>query len=98
MIIEWTEEAIEEFAESAGYYEEQQEGLGERLIVEVEAALAKAVSSPNLYRRFERDCRKVRVESFPYAVVYIVRDDVLKIVAVMNQHRKPGYWHERLDR
>ena len=98
MTFEWQAEALEEYVESAGYYEEQQEGLGSRFIERVEFALARMLRNPVTYRVFERGCRKIRIEPFPYALVYRVADEHIVIVAVMNQHREPGYWHRRLDR
>jgi len=35
-------------------------------------------------------------ERFPYSIMYVVRERRVVIVAVMHQHREPGYWKERL--
>jgi hypothetical protein len=37
------------------------------------------------------------VHGFPYDVVYQVEQDELQVLAVAHQHRKPGYWRERLS-
>lgn len=36
-------------------------------------------------------------ERFPYSIMYVVRERRVVIVAVMHQHREPGYWKERLE-
>ena len=46
-------------------------------------------------RKFDGQARKVRVNSFPYAVVYWLDDDTLRILSVMHLQREPGYWHGR---
>jgi hypothetical protein len=33
---------------------------------------------------------------FPYLVIYAPLPDELLVLAVGHQHRKPGYWRERL--
>lgn len=45
------------------------------------------------------ECRKLRVERFPYAVIYRVKEEqeVLQIIAVANLQRRPGYWKHRLQ-
>ena len=53
--------------------------------------------TPERFRRFDGDMRKVRVEGFPYAVIYRIEGRVLHIIAVMHLHRRPGYWRDRLN-
>jgi hypothetical protein len=53
--------------------------------------------TPERFRRFEGDMRKIRVEDFPYAVIYRLEGSDLHIISVMHLHRRPGYWSERLD-
>ena len=93
----WHPEAQHEFVEAAGYYERREDDLGERFITHIEAALAKLLTSPLVARCFDGDCRKGRVDRFPYVLIYRVHDDELKIVAVMHQKRRPGYWKTRLS-
>jgi hypothetical protein len=46
---------------------------------------------------FEGECRKVRVERFPYSVIYRIKGDQLQIIAVAHMNRRPGYWKDRLQ-
>jgi hypothetical protein len=40
--------------------------------------------------------RRRNLDRFPYAIIYHpLPDDVLEVVAVIHQMRKPGYWEER---
>jgi plasmid stabilization system protein ParE len=36
-------------------------------------------------------------DRFPYSIIYVVREPRLVIVAVMHQHREPGYWRDRME-
>lgn len=35
-------------------------------------------------------------DRFPYSLLYVVRAQRIMIVAVMHQHREPGYWKARV--
>ena len=72
--------------------------LGERFISSVEAAVARARATPQLFRKFDPEARKVRVERFPYHVVFWHDEtgDSIHIVAVAHTSRAPGYWRDRL--
>ena len=91
MFVSWHGDAGEEFSEAAAYYEEQDIGLGERFIVHIEAAVAKLRSAPLIPRCFDGECRKVRLEKFPYAVIYRIGQEAVQIIAVMHLSRRPGY-------
>ena len=91
-------EAAEEAAASALRYEQIDPELGARFRAEVEAAVVKAISAPELFRRRTGDYRQSRVAGFPFAVVFRIlpRGDI-EIPAIMHLHRRPGYWLERTD-
>jgi hypothetical protein len=44
----------------------------------------------------EGDIRRALVHRFPYGVLYAEEENRIWIVAVMNLHRQPDYWRERL--
>ncbi len=37
-------------------------------------------------------------DSFPFSLVYVVRGEILFVVAVAHQSRRPGYWRGRTTR
>jgi plasmid stabilization system protein ParE len=39
--------------------------------------------------------RKLRLGKFPYSLVYRVQGEVITVIAVAHQSRKPGYWRGR---
>ena len=96
MNLNWESGATREFVEAAGYFGNIDPDLGDRFISAVEVAIARLKAAPQLFRRFDGAARKVRVERFPYAVVYWLDGDVIHIIAVLHLHREPGYWRERI--
>lgn len=42
-----------------------------------------------------RNTRRVLLHRFRYAVVYRIEGDAVRVLAVIHQHRRPGYWGRR---
>jgi len=40
--------------------------------------------------------RRLPIRRFPHSIVYYQSGDVLRIVAMAHQERKPGYWRGRV--
>jgi toxin ParE1/3/4 len=97
MNILWHDAAVFELEEAALYYGGVDDELGLRFTAAAEVAVAEIKARPEMRRKFDGEARKARVKRFPYAVVYSVDGVMLRILAVMHLHRKPGYWHGRLD-
>ncbi len=90
-------EAAQETAEAALFYKRRDAEVSRRFRTEVYAAIERARSQPMVYRLFEDDLRKVRVERFPYSVIFRVADnDSLQVLAVVHGSREPGYWKHRV--
>jgi plasmid stabilization system protein ParE len=85
-----------ELEEAFDFYEGRRPGLGDELIADFEAAVAKILRNPTMGRRVARDVRRWSLHQFPYALIYQVRQDLLLIVAVAHFRRKPNYWRNRL--
>ena len=41
--------------------------------------------------------RRLRVGRFPHHVVYLLAEDVIHVLAVADDHRRPGYWGSRVE-
>jgi len=41
------------------------------------------------------ETRHLPLGRFPYTLVYRVRDNVVTVIALAHQGRKPGYWQQR---
>jgi len=76
---------------SAQYYEDQLTGLGH----EVERAIDVIRPHPDSGSSMPRNIRRKLLRHFPFALLYRITPDEIIVLAVMHQHRKPGYWKER---
>lgn len=96
MILEFHPAAQDEFVAAAEYYEAAVPGLGNRFLAAVRRTTEIALQHPEAGNRRGTSARQLVVTGFPYDVVYRVRDEVLSVLAVAHQHRRPGYWRGRL--
>lgn len=91
-------EADQEMVEAARYYNEQQPGLGSDFLDKVDAAIDGIAADPlrfALYRG-SKIVRSIRLERFPYRLLFVVGSSRVSIVAVAHLHRHPDFWKHRL--
>jgi hypothetical protein len=89
-------EAEKELNEAIDYYENIEPGLGYDFALEVYSTIGRSVDLPKAWAILEDNIRRSLVRRFPYGVLYSEEKDETFIVAVMNLHRKPGYWKQRI--
>ena len=94
-------DARAEYVHAIVYIDEQRPGYGEKFEAEVFAAVERAIQFPGSGARVEGYPADVDLRSFPlrvfrYSLMIGVEGDEAIIYAVAHQHRKPGYWRERL--
>jgi plasmid stabilization system protein ParE len=95
MKLEFHPEAEEEFLEAVSYYEAQVPGLGERFDAELRTASALLLEYPEIGPLIDAELRKLVLDHFPYYLIYSISSEVVYIVAVAHERRKPGYWEAR---
>ncbi len=89
-------EADAEYVAAAEYYAGIDLGLGMRFHEEIERLISEACAHPRAYRRVRGDIRRHFSAAFPYGILFEDRPDEVRILAVMNLRRDPGYWLNRL--
>lgn len=99
MKVRFTASAQAELREAYHYYESQRPGLGQDFARKVGAAVNKIRQHPELWPVMPRtgQARRYRTKKFPYAVVYKVKADHIRVLAIMHLRRRPGYWMGRDD-
>jgi plasmid stabilization system protein ParE len=98
MKLEFHPEAEKEFLEAVSYYEAQVPGLGERFDAEVRTASAVLLEYPEIGPPIDAELRKLVLARFPYYLIYSISFEIVHIVAVAHERRKPGYWEVRIER
>lgn len=97
MRLEFHPEARDEFVAAAAYYDAAVPGLGDRFLVAVRRTTVLVLEHPTAGTPRKAGARRILVTGFPYDVVYQVREKVVEVLAIAHQHRRPGYWRERLS-
>ncbi len=89
------QEAFDELNDAIAYYEEQQVGVGLRLKNEVDQHIRWITENSDVPRLRRGGYRRVNLKAFPYYITYIIRENVLWILAIANSYKKPEYWIKR---
>lgn len=93
-------EAFEEYLDTARYYGEQREGLGEEFVQAVEAAVAMIAKDPTRFQSVGDGLRIFRMKRFPYYLFFRFDEerDHATFFAIMHHRRRPGYWRHRASK
>jgi plasmid stabilization system protein ParE len=84
--------ADRELNEAAQYYDLEKPGLGSSFLREVDRCLRSIEKHPEAGLILGGPVRRRLLRRFPYALLYTVRPDSIRILAVMNLKRRPTYW------
>jgi plasmid stabilization system protein ParE len=90
-------DARTEFLASVRYYEDCRSGLGRLFRLAIESSIQKIVETPFAYRILQAPFRRYLLPKFPYAIIYSIEPDHIRIIAIAHTKRKPGYWLDRLE-
>ena len=90
--------ARKEFLDALRYYQEKAQvgsALEEEVSRTVDMILTYPESSPIVTAE---GARRRPVRRFPYSLYYLVKSNLISILAVAHQSRRPGYWKDRASR
>jgi hypothetical protein len=90
-------EAQAEFLAAIDHYSAISAELGERFYAEMERLIREVCAAPRRFRQYDPPARRHLSQDFPFAVIYLEREDHIWILAVMPLRREPDYWKHRLD-
>lgn len=62
---------------------------------EIDQALGLLSRFPEMGKTSAHRTRTLALHSFPYSLVYRLQVDVVRIIAIANHSRRPGYWAGR---
>ncbi len=89
-------EADKEFDESVRYYEDCRAGLGLEFAEEIYATITRIAEYPQAWSPMSKNTRRCLAYRFPYGVIFQIKSGMLRIIAVANLQRRPGYWKDRI--
>lgn len=89
-------EADRELTEGGVFYaREGGRELGLAFIAEFERSLNFLCLHPHIGALWRNDRRRFSLRRFPYSIIYYLRDDELRVVAIAHHRQRPGYWAGR---
>ncbi len=94
-------EASAELEDAAVWYDQRRAGLGVELVHAVDAALDQIAQWPQIGHRVsglpdDVPVRRWPVNRFPYHVIYLEWEGIIRILAFAHDSRKPGFWFSRI--
>ena len=89
-------EADKEFDENIRYYENCRAGLGLEFAEEIYATISRISEYPNAWSPMSKNTRRCLASRFPYGVIFQIKSGMLRIIAIANLQRRPGYWKDRI--
>ena len=84
--------ADRELNEAAQYYDLENPGLGASFLLEVDRCLQSIEDHPEAGVILRGVVRRRLLRRFPYALLYKIKPNSIRILAVMNLKRRPTYW------
>jgi plasmid stabilization system protein ParE len=81
--------------EAAQFYEEASPGLGVDFLKELEHSVSQIRRNPNSGSLIKFQVRRKVLRKYPYSLLYKLRGDQIRILAVMHHRRRPFYWRKR---
>lgn len=96
MIASVSLEAERDLIDGARYYaREANAELGLAFIAEFERSVEVLCAHPQLGPVWRGSTRRFPLRRFPYNIIYQLRADEIRVIALAHQSRKPGYWRGR---
>jgi toxin ParE1/3/4 len=95
-IFDFHPEAILEAREALEWYEKRSRDAALKFKSQLRRAEDSVTRHPRSWMPYLLGTRCFKLEHFPYALVYIEREDRIIGIAVAHLKRRPGYWRKRL--
>lgn len=89
------EDAARELSDAAEYYDLESPGLGAVFVSSVDDGFVRIREYPDAAREVAHGVRGLVLAKFPYTVIYEVRDDTIRVLAIAHQRRRPFHWRGR---
>ncbi|PID89506.1 MAG: plasmid stabilization protein [Bacteroidia bacterium] len=90
--------AEKDLKNSIEYYNEQQQGLDNEFLLEVKAVILRIENNPYQFPKIEKEARKASVNRFPFAVFFVVKEDLISVFSIFHFSRNPNIWKNRIDK
>jgi toxin ParE1/3/4 len=96
MRLEFFDDAAVEVEEDRAWYLARSESAEAGFLRELDHAIQQVIDAPSQWPQYLGGTRRYVFPTYPYSLVYFVEDDVIHVVAVAHDKKRPGYWRKRL--
>jgi plasmid stabilization system protein ParE len=94
-VVEIDPRAEEEARVAFLWYLDRSENAAAGFQRDFELAVQRIAEAPTAWAAVDGELRRCLFDRFPYALIYSIGPNSLRVIAVAHQHRKPGYWNRR---
>jgi len=84
-----------ELNDTVVFFESKGAGLGARFLSAIEKAVAEIGQHSQASPIIRQEVRRKVVRKFPYSILYTIKPDHIRVLAIANQKRRPFYWRGR---
>lgn len=91
------EEAREDVASAAAWYDAQRPGLGTDFVSEARDLFQQIAERPSCFRPVTQEVRRALLHRFPYVVYFSAAAEEVVILAVVHKRRHPDTWRQRIQ-
>lgn len=94
--VEFHRLAIAEARAERRYYARLSTSLADRFLAELDHAIVRISTTPQMWPPHHHGSRLCRFRRFPFYLVYIEEPTNVLVLAVAHNNRNSGYWRQRL--
>jgi len=96
MRLDFFDDAAAEIEEDRSWYLKRSESAEAGFLRELDHAIQQVIDAPLQWPQYLAGTRRYVFPTYPYSLVYFVEDDIINVVAVAHDKKRPGYWRKRL--
>ena len=93
--LEFHPAAEAEVLEAEAWYADRSAVVARAFVQEVNLVVERVMEAPERWPLFEQDTRRIVFPRFPFGLIYRIRPELVEVVAVAHQSRRPSYWKSR---
>ena len=88
-------EAEIEVLEALDWYADRSALAARAFVHELNLVIVRVARSPETWPKISGGTRRIVFPHFPFNLVFRTKGDVVEIIAVAHQRRRPSYWRNR---
>ncbi|MFO0969648.1 MAG: type II toxin-antitoxin system RelE/ParE family toxin [Gemmataceae bacterium] len=96
MDVRYSAASLKEYWDAVAHYDSESIELGDRFMAAFDKAIQDIKEAPDRFAKAGARVRRHDLDRFPYGIVYLFADNILRIIAVAHHKRRPYYWRKRL--